>query len=56
MASSAPQPPPLVGGARAFMALALAMGSFMMVLDSTIANVSLPTIAGNLGEIGRAHV
>ena len=30
-------------------ALALAMGTFMQVLDSTIANVSLPTIAGNLG-------
>src|SRR6185312_2776778 len=27
----------------------LAMGTFMQVLDSTIANVSLPTIAGNLG-------
>ena len=25
------------------------MGTFMQVLDSTIANVSLPTIAGNLG-------
>src|ERR1700730_14618161 len=30
-------------------ALALALGPFMQVLDSTIANVSLPTIAGNLG-------
>jgi DHA2 family multidrug resistance protein len=29
--------------------LALALGTFMQVLDSTIANVSLPTIAGNLG-------
>lgn len=48
MASVAP-PPPMVGGRRAFIALALAMGTFMMVLDSTIANVSLPTIAGNLG-------
>jgi DHA2 family multidrug resistance protein len=27
----------------------LAMASFMQVLDTTIANVSLPTIAGNLG-------
>ncbi|RDE07071.1 DHA2 family efflux MFS transporter permease subunit [Sphingomonas aracearum] len=42
-------PPPLEGGKRAIVALALAMGTFMMVLDSTIANVSLPTIAGNLG-------
>ncbi len=30
-------------------AVALALGTFMQVLDSTIANVSLPTIAGNLG-------
>jgi DHA2 family multidrug resistance protein len=29
--------------------LALALGTFMQVLDTTIANVSLPTIAGNLG-------
>lgn len=50
MASAAPsQPPPLAGGRRALVAIALALGTFMMVLDSTIANVSLPTIAGNLG-------
>ena len=30
-------------------ALALALGTFMQVLDTTIANVSIPTIAGNLG-------
>jgi DHA2 family multidrug resistance protein len=29
--------------------IALALGTFMQVLDSTIANVSIPTIAGNLG-------
>jgi len=40
---------PLVGGVLAITALALAMGTFMQVLDSTIANVSLPTISGNLG-------
>ncbi|TVV70122.1 DHA2 family efflux MFS transporter permease subunit [Sphingomonas solaris] len=43
-------PPPLAGGALALAAIALALGTFMQVLDSTIANVSLPTIAGNLGE------
>jgi hypothetical protein len=30
-------------------AFALALGTFMQVLDTTIANVSLPTIAGSLG-------
>ncbi len=43
------QPAPLKGAALAVTALALALGTFMQVLDSTIANVSLPTIAGNLG-------
>lgn len=47
MASAAPAP--LRGGALALTAFALALGTFMQVLDSTIANVSLPTIAGNLG-------
>ena len=42
-------PPPMLGAALAVTALALALGTFMQVLDSTIANVSLPTIAGNLG-------
>jgi DHA2 family multidrug resistance protein len=39
---------PMHGGQLAVTALVLAMGTFMQVLDSTIANVSLPTIAGNL--------
>ncbi|WBH15376.1 DHA2 family efflux MFS transporter permease subunit [Sphingomonas radiodurans] len=43
------QPAPLTGGRLALVAFALALGTFMMVLDGTIANVSLPTIAGNLG-------
>ncbi|MEI9989156.1 MAG: DHA2 family efflux MFS transporter permease subunit [Rhizomicrobium sp.] len=42
-------PAPLKGGQLAITAIALAMGTFMQVLDTTIANVSLPTIAGNLG-------
>jgi len=40
---------PLGGAALGVTAFALALGTFMQVLDSTIANVSLPTIAGNLG-------
>lgn len=48
MAGAAGQAP-LRGGALALTAFALALGTFMQVLDSTIANVSLPTIAGNLG-------
>jgi MFS transporter, DHA2 family, multidrug resistance protein len=40
---------PLKGGQLAITALALALGTFMQVLDTTIANVSLPTISGNLG-------
>src|SRR3954468_8664394 len=42
-------PPPMTGVLLAVTAIALALGTFMQVLDSTIANVSLPTIAGNLG-------
>jgi len=40
---------PLTGAPRAVTILALALGTFMQVLDTTIANVSIPTIAGNLG-------
>src|SRR3954466_10352717 len=39
----------MTGAPLAITALALALATFMQVLDSTIANVSLPTIAGNLG-------
>ena len=50
MASAAPSAPrPLTGTRLGVTAFALALGTFMMVLDTTIANVSLPTIAGNLG-------
>jgi DHA2 family multidrug resistance protein len=39
----------LQGGALALIAFALAIGTFMQVLDSSIANVSLPSISGDLG-------
>ena len=42
-------PAPLKGSALALSAIALALGTFMQVLDSTIANVSIPTISGDLG-------
>src|SRR4051812_38861878 len=48
-AQAAAMAKPMQGGQLAITALVLAMGTFMQVLDSTIANVSLPTIAGNLG-------
>jgi DHA2 family multidrug resistance protein len=47
---SAPQPlAPLSGGRLVVTALALGLASFMSVVDTTIANVSIPTISGNLG-------
>src|SRR5258705_5541076 len=39
----------LMGSRKAVTAVALALGTFMQVLDTSIANVSIPTIAGNLG-------
>lgn len=42
-------PLPMKGAALAVTSIALALGTFMQVLDTTIANVSLPTIAGDLG-------
>jgi DHA2 family multidrug resistance protein len=41
--------PPLKGGERTLATLALALATFMNVLDTTIANVSIPTIAGDIG-------
>ena len=41
--------PPLQGSARMWGTLALSAATFMNVLDSSIANVSLPAIAGDLG-------
>lgn len=50
MSESAQQgPPPLQGATLALTSVALALGTFMQVLDTTIANVSIPTIAGDLG-------
>jgi len=48
-ASGAAPMKPMAGTQLAITAIALALGTFMQVLDSSIANVSLPTIAGNLG-------
>ncbi len=42
-------PPPLSGSARLLGTLALSAATFMNVLDTSIANVSLPAIAGDLG-------
>lgn len=42
-------PAPLAGASLGLAATALALGTFMQVLDTTIANVSLPTISGSLG-------
>ncbi|RZS32947.1 DHA2 family multidrug resistance protein [Corticibacter populi] len=50
--AAAPQPArlePLSGAARNWGTLALSAAVFMNVLDSSIANVSLPAIAGDLG-------
>lgn len=40
---------PLKGASLVLVTIALSLAVFMQVLDSTIANVALPTIAGNLG-------
>jgi DHA2 family multidrug resistance protein len=40
---------PLSGSRLFWVTLALSLATFMQVLDTTIANVALPTIAGNLG-------
>lgn len=44
------QQKPLEGAQLVIMTIALSMATFMQVLDSTIANVAIPTIAGNLGS------
>ena len=42
-------PQPLQGGPLAMLTLAVALATFMEILDLSIANVAVPTIAGNLG-------
>lgn len=41
--------PPLTGPALILLTIAAALSTFMEILDITIANVSIPTIAGSLG-------
>src|SRR5438034_10734899 len=43
-----PQPQPLTDGALALGSVALSLATFMNVLDTSIANVSIPAIAGDL--------
>jgi MFS transporter, DHA2 family, multidrug resistance protein len=42
-------PPPLTGATLALGSLSVGLAGFMTVLDSSIANVAIPTISGNLG-------
>src|SRR5437660_1928996 len=42
-------PPPLKNGALALGAVALSLATFMNILDTSIANVSIPAMAGDLG-------
>ncbi len=48
--SAAPPPlPPLQGAARWVATISISLATFMNVLDSSVANVSIPAIAGDLG-------
>ena len=49
MQPGAPKYEPLHGGQLVLLTFVLALATFMQVLDTTIANVSIPTIAGDLG-------
>ena len=49
IAAPAAEPAPLAGGTLALLTLGLALGTFMEVLDTSIANVAVPTISGSLG-------
>ena len=48
MASAPAEPQPLTGGKLLLAGFALALANFIVVLDTTIANVSVPHIAGGL--------
>ena len=48
-AATAAAPAPLTGGALVLGTVALSLATFMNVLDSSIANVSIPAISGDLG-------
>ena len=43
------EPPPLTGATLVLATIAVSLATFMNVLDTTIANVSIPTIAGDVG-------
>ena len=47
--SQPPAPPPLEGGRLILATIAVALATFMNVLDTSIANVAIPTISGDLG-------
>jgi DHA2 family multidrug resistance protein len=47
--SQPPGPPPLEGGRLILATIAVALATFMNVLDTSIANVAIPTISGDLG-------
>ena len=49
MQASSAEPAPLQGRALLLLTIAAALSTFMEILDITIANVSIPTIAGNFG-------
>lgn len=47
--SNSTTPPPLQGFKLIIATIGVALATFMIVLDSSIANVAIPTISGNLG-------
>ena len=46
---------PLHGAQLAIATFGVSLATFMQVLDTTIANVSVPTIAGSMGISGPVH-